>query len=71
MKLLERVQDSYIHGMVPRKGTTDAIFVVRRLEEEYIAANKLFYFASVNLRNAFGRLPKNILWSALRSLWVG
>ena len=36
-------------GVVPGKGTTDAIFVVRQLQENYIATNKQLYYAFVNL----------------------
>ena len=51
MKLHEQVLDSYIRetvninemqpGLVPGRGTTGAIFVVRQLQEKYIAVNKL------------------------------
>ena len=80
MKLLERVLDFYIREMVnidemqfafvPGRGTTDAIFIVRQLQEKYIAANKRLYFAFVDLEKAFDRVPRKILWWALRSLGV-
>ena len=50
MKILERIVDGLIRqlvsindsqfGFVPGRGTTDAIFVVRQLQEKYLAANK-------------------------------
>ena len=50
MKILERIVDSLIRqlvsindsqcGFVPGRGTTDAVFVVRQLQEKYLAANK-------------------------------
>ena len=80
MKLLERVLDSFIRemvdidamqfGFVPGRGTTDAIFIIRQLQEKYIAANKPLYFAFVELEKAFDRVPRKVLWWALRSLGV-
>ena len=80
MKLLERVLDSAIRGMVnidelqfgfvPGRGTTDAIFVARQMQEKFIAANKPLYFTFVDLEKAFDRVPRDVLWWALRSLGV-
>ena len=80
MKLLERVLDSAIRGMVnidelqfgfvPGRGTTDAIFIARQMQEKFIAANKPLYFAFVDLEKAFDRVPREVLWWALRSLGV-
>ena len=80
MKLLERVLDSFIRemvdidamqfGFVPGRGTTDAIFIIRQLQEKYIAAYKPLYFAFVDLEKAFDRVPRKVLWWALRSLGV-
>ena len=57
-------------GFVPGRGTTDAIFIVRQLQEKYIAAKKPLYFAFVDLEKAFDRVPRKMLWWALRSLDV-
>ena len=80
MKLLERVLDSFIRemvdidamqfGIVPGRGTTDAIFIICQSQEKYIAANKPLYFAFVDLEKAFDRVPRKVLWWALRSLGV-
>ena len=35
------------------RGTTDAIFVVRQLQEKYLAANKRLYMAFVDLEKVF------------------
>ena len=39
--------DEMQFGFVPIRGTTDAIFIVRQLQEKYIAAKKPLYFAFV------------------------
>ncbi|XP_053405146.1 uncharacterized protein LOC128558896 [Mercenaria mercenaria] len=80
MKLLERMLDSFIRGMVdidsmqfgfvPGRGTTDAILILRQLQEKYIAANKPLYIAFVDLEKAFDRIPRKVLWWALRSLGI-
>ena len=78
MKILERIVDSLIRqlvsidnsqfGFVPGRGTTDAIFVVRQLQEKYLAANKRLYMAFVDLEKAFDQVPWKVIWWALRKL---
>ena len=80
MKVLERIVDGFIRQLVsiddsqfcfvPGRGTTDAIFVVRQLQEKYLAANKRLYMASVDLEKASDRLPRRVIWWALRNLGV-
>ena len=53
-------------GFVPGRVTTDVIFIIRQLQEKYIAANKPLYFAFVGLEKAFDRVPRKVLWWALR-----
>ena len=63
MKVLERNVDGLVRqmvsidnsqfGFIPGRGTTDAIFVVRQLQEKYLAANKRPYIAFVDLGKAF------------------
>ena len=41
--------DNSQFGFIPGRGTTDAIFVVRQLQEKYLAANKRLYMDFVDL----------------------
>ena len=80
MKILERIDDGLIRqvvsiddskfGFVPGRGTTDAIFVVRQLQEKCLAVNKRLYMAFVDLEEAFDRVPRKVIWWALRKLGV-
>jgi len=40
-------------GFMKGKGTTDAIFIVRRMQKKYIAKGKTFYFGFVDLEKSF------------------
>ena len=45
--------DNSQFGFIPSSGKTDAIFVVRQLQEKYLAANKRHYMAFKDLEKAF------------------
>ena len=80
MKILERILDGLIRqlvsiddfqfGFVPGRGTIDAIFVVRQLQEKYLAANKRLYMAFIDLEKVFDLVPQKVIWWALRKLGV-
>ena len=80
MKILERIVDGLIRqvvsidnsqfGFVPGRGTTDAIFVVQQLQENFLAVNKRLYMAYVDLEKAFDCVPLKVIWWALRKLGV-
>ena len=71
MKLHEQILDSYIRemvninemqfGFVPGRDTTGAIFVVHQLQEKYITANKLCYFAFAGHQKAFDHVSRKVL----------
>jgi len=42
-------------GVVKGKGTTDAIFIAREMQEKFRAKGKKLYFGFVDLEKAFDR----------------
>ena len=80
MKILERVIEAKVRrvckiddmqfGFMTGKGTTDAIFIVRQIQEKYLAKHKDLWMAFVDLEKAFDRVPREVVWWALRSLGV-
>ena len=80
MKVVERVIERRIReqvkiddmqfGFRSGRGTTDAIFIVRQLQEKYREKKKDLYFAFIDLEKAFDRVPREVLWWAMRQLGV-
>ena len=70
MKVIERVIDKLLRerididemqfGFVPGRGTTDAIFLLRQLQEKYLGKRKNLYLAFVDLEKAFDRVPRRV-----------
>ena len=57
-------------GFMPGSGTTDAIFILRQLQEKHLAKNKKLYFAFVDLEKAFDRVPRKVIWWAMGKLGI-
>ena len=47
-------------GFMPGKGTTDAIFAMRQVQEKRQAKKKKQYYAFVDLEKAFDRVPREV-----------
>ena len=76
MKIVERVIEKRIRelvkvddmqfGFMPGKGTTDALFILRRMQEEFRGREKKLYMCFVDLEKAFDRVPRKVMEWALR-----
>ena len=44
---------------MPGKGTTDALFILRRMQEEFRGREKKLYMCFVDLEKAFDRVQKS------------
>ena len=62
--------DGMQFGFMPGRGTIDAIFILRQIQEKYIGKNRNLYFAFVDLGKAFDKVPRKMLWWALRKVGI-
>ena len=59
--------DAHQCGFCPGRSTTDAIFVIRQIQEKFSQKKKKLYHIFVDLEKAFDRVPrKAILWALRR-----
>ena len=75
-KIVERVLERRIRtlvnlnkmqfGFMPGKGTVDAIFTVRRMQEEYQKKDKKLYMCFVDMEKAFDGMPKKVMKWTMR-----
>ena len=80
MKILERVLKKRIRekvtldemqfGFRPDRGTIDAIFIVQQMQEKFLVKKKELWMAFWDLEKAFDRVPREIVWWALRVVGV-
>ena len=80
MKVFERVLEKRIKcqvsinnmqfGFMLGKGTTDAIFIMRQVQEKHQVKKKKLYYAFVDLEKAFDIVPREVVRWALRKLGV-
>ena len=58
--------DDLQFGFMRGKGTTDALFIFRRMQEEFRGREKKLYMCFVDLEKAFDRVPKKVMEWAFR-----
>ena len=79
MKMLDRAEEGVIRqrveidemqcGFMLECGTTDAIFIVRQLQEKHFIANKPLYMAFVYLeKKTFDCVHQEFIWLAMPTL---
>ena len=76
MKVVERVfekrlprivlVDEMKFGFMDERGKIDAMYILRRMQEEYHAKGKKLYMCIVDLEKIFDRVPRKVLESAIR-----
>ena len=80
MKVAERIFEHKIQqqididdiqfGFMKCKGTTDAIFIVRQMQEKFRAKGKKLYFGFVDLEKAFDMVLREVIRWAMCKLGV-
>ena len=65
-----RAIDEMQFGFRPGRGTTDAIFIVRQLQEKYLGRKRELWMAFLDLEKAFDRVPREVVWWALGQMNV-
>ena len=62
--------DDMQFGFMKGKGTTDAIFMARQMQENFGVEGRGLYFGFVDLEKAFDGVPREVISWAMRKLGV-
>ena len=69
--LINLQTDDVQFGFLKGKGTTDAIFIVRQMQENFrVKDKKLYYFGFMDLEKAFVRVLREVIRWAMHKLGV-
>jgi len=70
-RILQQIEiDDMQFGLMKGKGTTDAIFVARQMQENFRVKGKKLYFGFLDWEKAFDRVPREVISWAMRKLGV-
>ena len=69
LKRLVKV-DQMQFGFMPRRSTVDAIFILSRMQENYLEKNRKLFICFVDLEKAFGRVLRKVIEWVLRKKLV-
>ena len=58
--------DDMQFGFMPGKGTIDAVFILRWIQEEYLAKQKKLYMWFVHLEKSFDRVTRKVVECLMR-----
>ena len=67
LKIVLPLIHNYQCGFVPGKSTQDAIQAMRILVEKFRDAAKDLHMIFIDLEKAFDTIPRDLIWTALRS----
>ena len=57
-------------GFIINRGKTDAIFILRQLQKVFLVAGKPFCLAFIDLKKAFDKMPRKVIWWSMRKLEI-